>query len=57
MSQEQLRIGSGIAGTHRGQRHLGDSLMKITIIKAASKSAKPQGICPVYIDDFPVSRK
>lgn len=25
--------------------------MKITIIKKATKSAKPQGFCPVYVDD------
>jgi hypothetical protein len=26
--------------------------MKITVIKKATKSAKPQGVCPVFIDDF-----
>ncbi len=31
--------------------------MKITVIKKASKTAKPQGWCPVYIDDFPVNQK
>lgn len=31
--------------------------MKITVIKKAVKNAKPQGYCPVYIDDFPVSQK
>jgi hypothetical protein len=31
--------------------------MKITVIKAATKSAKPQGICPVYVDDTPVNQK
>ena len=31
--------------------------MKITIIKKATKTAKPQGYCPVLIDDFPVSQK
>jgi hypothetical protein len=31
--------------------------MKITIVKKAVKSAKPQGFCPVYIDDFPVNQK
>lgn len=25
--------------------------MKITIVKKATKSAKPQGWCPVYVDD------
>jgi hypothetical protein len=25
--------------------------MKITIIKKATKTAKPQGWCPVYVDD------
>jgi len=31
--------------------------MKVTIIKKATKTAKPQGYCPVYIDDFPVNQK
>ena len=32
--------------------------MKITIIKKADKTAKPQGYCPVYVDDtFPVNQK
>jgi hypothetical protein len=31
--------------------------MKMTIIKKATKSAKPQGFCPVYVDDFPVNQK
>jgi hypothetical protein len=31
--------------------------MKITVIKKATKTAKPQGYCPVYIDDFPVNQK
>ena len=31
--------------------------MKITIVKKAVKSAKPQGFCPIYIDDFPVNQK
>jgi len=31
--------------------------MKITVIKKATKSAKPQGFCPVYIDDYPVNQK
>jgi len=25
--------------------------MKVTIIKKATKPAKPQGWCPVYVDD------
>ena len=25
--------------------------MKVTIIKKATKAAKPQGWCPVYVDD------
>jgi hypothetical protein len=29
--------------------------MKITIIQAAAK--KPTGVCPVYIDDWPVNQK
>ena len=31
--------------------------MKITVIKKAVKNAKPQGFCPVYIDDYPVNQK
>jgi hypothetical protein len=31
--------------------------MKITIVKKATKSAKPQGWCPIYVDDFPVNQK
>jgi len=31
--------------------------MKITIIKAATKNAKPQGFCPSIVDDFPINRK
>ena len=27
--------------------------MKITVIKAATKTAKPQGYCPFYVDDIP----
>ena len=26
--------------------------MKITVIKKATKSAKPQGYCPIYVDDL-----
>ena len=25
--------------------------MKLTIIKKATKTAKPQGWCPIYVDD------
>lgn len=31
--------------------------MKVQIIKKASKTAKPQGVCPVFVDDFPVNQK
>lgn len=31
--------------------------MKITIVKAATKNAKPQGWCTGIVDDFPVNRK
>jgi hypothetical protein len=31
--------------------------MKITIIKKATKSVKPQGYCPIYVDDYPVNQK
>ena len=31
--------------------------MKVTVIKKAVKNAKPQGFCPVYIDDYPVNQK
>ena len=27
--------------------------MKITIIKKSTKSAKPQGSCDFYVDDYP----
>jgi hypothetical protein len=30
--------------------------MKITVIKKAA-SAKPQGWCPVFVDDFPTPKK
>jgi len=29
-------------------------MKNITIIKKATVNAKPQGICPVYIDDVPI---
>jgi hypothetical protein len=31
--------------------------MKITVIKNGSKSSKPAGACPIYVDDFPMSKK
>jgi hypothetical protein len=31
--------------------------MKITIIKKATKNAKPQGYCPILVDDYPVNQK
>jgi hypothetical protein len=31
--------------------------MKITIVKKATKNSKPQGFCPVMVDDFPVNQK
>lgn len=31
--------------------------MKITVIKKATKTARPQGYCPVYIEDYPVNQK
>jgi len=31
--------------------------MKITVIKAATKSAKPAGICSSFVDDFPMNKK
>jgi hypothetical protein len=30
-------------------------MKKITIIKKAVVNAKPHGICPVYIDDLPIT--
>lgn len=30
--------------------------MKITIVKKAT-TAKPQGYCPIYIDDIPAPKK
>lgn len=32
-------------------------MMKIVILKKSTKPAKPQGICPIYVDDFPATRK
>ena len=31
--------------------------MKITVIKYATKNAKPAGACPIFVDDFPMSKK
>jgi hypothetical protein len=31
--------------------------MTITIIKKATDTAKPQGYCPVYVDEFPTPKK
>jgi hypothetical protein len=31
--------------------------MKITVIKKAVVNAKPQGYCPVFVDDFPSPKK
>jgi hypothetical protein len=31
--------------------------MKITVIKTATKNAKPGGYCPIYVDDFPMNKK
>jgi hypothetical protein len=31
--------------------------MKITVIKKATKSAKPQGYCPVFVDEFQANKK
>jgi hypothetical protein len=30
-------------------------MKKITVIKKATANAKPQGICPIYIDDVPIT--
>ena len=32
-------------------------MAKITVIKGATVNAKPQGYCPVLIDDQPMSKK
>ena len=31
--------------------------MKITIIKKSTKSAKPQGSCDFYVDDYPMNKR
>jgi hypothetical protein len=30
-------------------------MKKITVIKKAAVNVKPQGICPVYVDDIPLA--
>ena len=32
-------------------------MAKITVIKKATTNAKPQGVCPVLIDDNPLAAK
>lgn len=32
-------------------------MQKIVTIKKAPTQAKPQGICPIYLDDVPATRK
>jgi hypothetical protein len=31
--------------------------MKITVIKKATKSAKPAGSCDILVDDYPLSKQ
>ena len=31
--------------------------MKITVIKTATKTAKPQGFCPVFVDNLSINQK
>jgi hypothetical protein len=31
--------------------------MKITVVKKATKNAKPSGYCPVFVDDYGSPRK
>jgi hypothetical protein len=58
MSQAQLRIGTHLAGAHRRRLVVGETTMaKITVIKKATDKAKPQGWCPVLIDDNPMIGK
>jgi hypothetical protein len=57
MPQAVIRIGGNFAGAST-RRRIGDSpTMKIMIIKKAVQNAKPQGLCPIYVDDFPVNQK
>ena len=52
MSQAQLSNRRSISLAQQFASAIsGDSPMKITIIKKATKTAKPQGWCPVYVDD------
>jgi hypothetical protein len=32
-------------------------MKKIKVIKKAVVNAKPSGICPVYVDDYPMEKK
>jgi hypothetical protein len=57
MSQAQFRIGGRRAGTSSGRRCRGGIRMKITIIKKSTKSAKPQGSCDFYVDDYPMNKR
>jgi hypothetical protein len=31
--------------------------MKITVIKKGTTNAKPQGFCPILVDDIPMGKK
>jgi hypothetical protein len=32
-------------------------MAKITVIKKATATAKPQGYCPILVDDIPTAKK
>ena len=32
-------------------------MKKIVVIKKAVKNAKPQGYCPIFVDDAPINQK
>jgi hypothetical protein len=32
-------------------------MAKITVIKKATVNAKPQGYCPILVDDIPMTKK
>lgn len=32
-------------------------MKKVVILKKATKQARPQGICPIYVDDVPASKQ
>lgn len=32
-------------------------MAKITVIKKATVNAKPQGYCPILVDDIPMAKK